>query len=275
MSARWIALVVGLFAGGAAQAVTSVVDYSEFTDCSVTEAGNGMVRYSRPVCHTSPLLYLADRAGASPGGVIAAENGYEFDLLDFDLVYSFPEIFSVAALDLPASIDPLTPGGYDQLWQMDLWVPNFDYPQNLRLTGYRDGAVVAEQYLHISDSGPFAPRGINDSRTLSELYLSLDGFTGLDRLEMANMTGFEDAVDLGLEFRHGRFWTCMGSCGYLVLDDVALDVRQLDAPAPIPVPAGLLLLLTGAGGLAFFGFRRCRSSEDRSASRSDSRNRPR
>ncbi|WP_424973033.1 VPLPA-CTERM sorting domain-containing protein [Dinoroseobacter sp. S76] len=85
-------------------------------------------------------------------------------------------------------------------------------------------------------------------------------FEEIDRLEIAVVPGFGPATDFGILGDDSFWYTCLDSCGNLVIDNVALRITPADPvdppPAPIPLPAGGLLLLGAFGGLGLLRRRR-------------------
>lgn len=246
-------------------AETVTLDYSAFGgNCTVNEAETDQLTYTTPGCSLLPLVVIEGAEGATPGAVIEAKDGVRFDLLGLDVVWSFPELLSVAASDLPADFDPDDPADYDAIFAQNLW-QTLEY-ENFRISGYRDGTLVAEEYYTLVDSNAYLNPG-DGSRSLPNTEAPFSGvFTNLDRIEFGNATGFEDAIDFGLAAIGDRYYTCLGTCGYVVIDDVSLSVNSTiipdPTPSPVPTPAGLPLLL---GALALMGgtkFKRSRTHGD-------------
>lgn len=249
--------LTGLFFGAAvlatpAYAETVTLDYAAFGgNCTVYEAETADLVYTRPSCSTSPLVVIENAEGAQPGAVIEAKGDVTFNLVSLDVVWSFPELLSVATSDLPADFDPDDPADYDAIWQNNLWtLTEYD---NFRISGYRNGTLVAEEYYTLVDSNAYTNPG-DGSRLLPNVEAPFAGiFTDLDRIEFGNATGFEDAIDFGLAELNGRYYTCLGTCGFIVIDDVSLELTRTTGTdlvmSPVPLPASLLLLLTAFGGL--------------------------
>lgn len=191
----------------------------------------------------------------NPGLVIDAIGPARFDVIGFDIVNAFPEVLSVAASDLPAGIDPTTPAGYQYIWDQNLW--QWTEIDNLQLRGYRDGALVASASYFIPDTCAAGCAGI----TVPNADAPFSGqFTNLTGFEIAVVDGFQAATDYGILFRDGRWHTCLGPCGSLVVDNLALSVVSPTTPIPpqVPLPAALPLVVTAIGALLMLRLRRHR-----------------
>ena len=221
------------------------------TNCRQYQTQDGLINYSRPVCHTSNLAYIAEPAGSDPGVVILAQGGATFDLIRFDLIWSRHEIFSIDASILPPGVDPTTPEGYDWIWGAGdpaayRW--EFTPQENLQMFGYLGGSLVQSGSWQLPDTNSGDP-----ATSLPNSTAPFGGmFTGLDQLRIANMADFADAAGYGVTYRDGRWYTCLeNTCGFIVIDNILLDVHPADsgdtddAPNAVPLPSSAPLLLAG------------------------------
>ena len=237
------------FAAPGAEARTVTLTFDEFASatstCQPDSYSTADVTVTRPMCHNSPIVYLADGPAT-----ITALPGVTFDLTALRIEWSFPEVLGVALAALPAGVDPFTPDGYDAIWQAGLWslqpFPNF------QISGYLGGQLVTEATYYLPDSGSVANSGApyylpDANAPFSTL------FSGLDQLVFTNAPGLDTAQDFGIARIGDMFYTCPDTCGFVVFDDVVLDVASAPPPpAPVPLPAAGGLLLAALGGLALW-----------------------
>ena len=241
---RHLAICLALVAAPA-QAETVTLTFSDFGNL-FSGAQDGFT-YDRPTDQDYPAV-IVERGPAT----IQAAPGDSFDLTGLFVEYSFPEVLGIRDTDLPAGVDPATPDGYDRVWRDNLW-QLVDYP-NLQITGLRAGAVVASARYFLPDSGFIGGYPISDVVDLVGV------FTGLDTLIFDNAPGLTAAQDFGYVRDGDWHYTCLDSCGFVVIDNVVLDVTRAvtppPGPSPVPLPVPGLLLLAALGGLGLSGMGR-------------------
>ncbi|MEM8979090.1 MAG: hypothetical protein AAGD04_06375 [Pseudomonadota bacterium] len=234
----------------AAVAVPVLLDFNGVLSAPSFET-NGL-KVTLPQLTNSPVAYLE-------GGpiTITAPTGTSFDLLSFDLVWSEPEVLWVSDADVAAlGVDPETPQGYNAIWAANLWT--LKTVENMSLLGKtRDGSVISQRYtLPLTGNTP-AGQAAQNTPLPGPLAPFGTLFSDLTALEISPLPLLPSAYDFGVARFQGGYATCLYQmgCGYLVLDNIALQLNQAAAPvqppAPVPLPASGVLALLGLLPIAF------------------------
>ncbi|WP_424976668.1 VPLPA-CTERM sorting domain-containing protein [Dinoroseobacter sp. S124A] len=234
--------------------------YNEVADQCVSSGTEGGIAYQNPgTCAAADHAVLGGGKTDFPGLVLEATGPVaSFDLLAIEIINSFPEVLGVPRTVLPSGVDPTTTAGYAYVWDNNLWSPVA--VDNLHMRGLREGAVVAEASYFIPDTC-LPGLGGCPSVTLPNGDGPIAGvFEEIDRLEIAVVPGFGPATEFGILGDDTYWYTCLGPCGRLVLDNVALRITPVNGggpvdpgPTPIPLPAGGWLILAGLGALRAVG----------------------
>ncbi len=268
-------LLVAQMAGAAQVTLTYDIDqqpYYAFDPCAgVAQAGPVTGNMPNQCLYgIEPEYVLLGDDGFNETARITADPGYVFDLLSADLfAIATGERISVAAVDAYSMIyenltedereGPVHGVYYPGEWPLAFLAEQTGYavegdPESgLRVDGYRNGTLVAQQIFQAGGSAvAFDP-----------------AFAGLDRVTFTatnggGLYGFPGFISSAIVDDY--YYACQDSCLSAAFDNVVLRV------SPVPLPAAGLLLLGGLAGLAA-GVRRRRASPCRTG-RADRRDRP-